>query len=354
MRVRKLLIRLVVVLVVLVGVFALWVLVRSGQLRSLEPMAIGDCTMVEGAPGAEDLVVDRGQGVAFVSSLDRRALAAGEVVDGRILAYDLGSRELTDVTPAELTGFRPHGLSLYQADGEALLFVVNHPPAAAGGVEHAVEILRFDGERFQLVESVTGDPLVSPNDVVAVGPRSFYVTNDHGAAAGWRRFAEDALGLARGSVVYFDGETMTRVADRIPYANGIAASRYGREIYVAGTTHGILYIYARDLETGALGEAFEMPLGTGLDNIEVDRHGMLWIAAHPKLLSLFRHRFDAEALSPSQVLWVDTDQSADPPVRPVYLNLGDELSGSTVAVPFGSRLLIGSVFEGFLDCERDS
>jgi hypothetical protein len=50
---------------------------------------------------------------------------------------------------------------------------------------------------------------------------------------------------------------------------------------------------------------------------------------------------------------VDPDQAIDPPVRDVFLSLGEDLSGSSVAAPFGSRLLIGSVFEQhFLDCER--
>ncbi len=230
--------------------------------------------------------------------------------------------------------------------------MVNHP-GGRGAAAHAVEILRFEGGRFRHLETVRGELLVSPNDVAAVGRRAFYVTNDHGAGGGWRRFAEEALGLARATVVYFDGETMTRVADGLAYANGIATSRYGGEIYVAGTTRGLLYVFGRDADTGALGRPFEIPLGTGVDNIEVDRHGMLWIAAHPKLLSFFRHARDAGRRSPSQVLWVDSDQTAEPPVRPVYLDLGDELSGSSVAAPWGSRLLIGSVFEGFLDCQRN-
>ena len=101
-------------------------------------------------------------------------------------------------------------------------------------------------------------------------------------------------------------------------------------------------------ENGAL------DLGTGLDNITMDRYGMLWMAAHPKLMTFVSHAKDAAKQSPSEVLWVDPDQNADPPVRTVFLSLGEDLSGASVAVPWGSRLLIGSVFEPhFLDCERD-
>lgn len=345
----RVLFRLLVALAVVVAVFALWALDRTGELRSLEPLAFGDCERVEGAVGSEDLAIHRGSGVAFVSSLDRRALAAGEEVNGRILAYDLGTRTLTDATPSAPEVFRPHGVSVYDAGSEILLFVVNHPSPTS----HAIEILRFDGERFEHVETVTDELLVSPNDVVAVGPRAFYATNDHAAATGWRRFAEEALALARGTVVYWDGEAMSRVADGIAYANGIAASHFGGEIYVAGTTRGLLYIFGRDLETGALGRPYEMALDIGVDNLTVDRHGMLWVAGHPKLFTHFRYRRGRAERSPSQVLWVDTDEAIDPPVRPVYRDLGAEISASSVAAVFGSRLLIGSVYESFLDCERD-
>ncbi len=344
----RVLLRLVGVLVAVLAVFAVWALDRTGELRGLEPLAVGDCTRVEGAPGAEDLALHRGSGTLFVSSLDRRALAAGEAVGGRILAYELATRTLTDATPEEPAVLRPHGISLLDAGGEIRLFVVNHPSAN----EHTIEILRFDGGRFRHLETVTDELLVSPNDVVAVGPRSFYATNDHGSRAGWRRFAEEALDLARGSVVYWDGTKMTPVAGGLAYANGIAASHRGREIYVAGTTRGLLYVFARDAETGALGRPFEIALDTGADNLTVDRHGMLWVAGHPKLLTHFRYRHGLAERSPSQVLWVDSDQATDPPVRPVYMDLGSEISGSSVAVPYGNRLLIGSVYESFLDCER--
>lgn len=339
--------RFLLALVVVAGVFFFWVLVRTGELRSLEPLAVGDCTLVEEAVGAEDLTIHRGGDTAFVSSLDRRALIAGEAVNGKIYAYELATRALTDVTPEKPAVFRPHGLSLYQDGNDLILFVVNHP-----GGDHAVEILRFGDDRFEHVKTVTDELLVSPNDLVAVGPRAFYATNDHGAAAGFGRFSEDALGLARGSVVYWNGETMTRVAEGIAYANGIAASRFGREVYVAGTTRGVLYVFTRDLDTGALGEPFEIALGSGPDNLSVDRHGMLWVAAHPKLLTHFRYRHGRAERSPSQVLWVDTDMATDPPLRSVYLDPGDQISASSVAAPYGSRLLIGSVYESFLDCER--
>ena len=343
----KRLLRIVAILAVAGGLFYFWVLVRTGEMRTLEPIAIGDCKLIADAPGAEDITIHRPSATAFVSSFDRRGADRGEDPRGRILAYDLRTSALRDVTPEKPRVFRPHGIALHE-DGDGLrLFVVNHRDKAS-----TVEILDYEASRWVWSETIADELLISPNDLVAVGPRSFYATNDHGAGGGWRRFLEDFLGLARAGVVYFDGQTMRPVADGLAYANGIQVSLRGREMYVAGTTRGLLYIFERDVETGDLGEPVAMPLGTGVDNLEIDRHGMLWLAAHPKLLTFFRHIRDENRLSPSQVLWVDPDQSYEPPVRPVYLDLGTELSGSSVAAPWGDRLLIGSVFEGFLDCLR--
>jgi arylesterase/paraoxonase len=348
--VLKNLITAAVVLAVIALLAVSFVMNRAGQFKALEPIELPDCRAVAGAPGAEDITIDRSSGTAYLSSFDRRAAQAGEPRQGAIFAYDLGA---PDAAPRLLTAdfagvLYPHGLSLWSGDEGTFLHVVNHPPAG-----HAVEIFELRSDRLEHRETVRGDLLVSPNDVLAVGPRRFYVTNDHGHVAGIGRMLEEYLQRAESNVVYFDGEAWSVAATGIAYANGINGSSDGLAVYVAGTTRGRLHVFTRDASTGALDAVEVIELGTGVDNIEVDRHGMLWLGAHPKLLSFVAHARDPAKRSPSQVLWVDPDQAIDPPVRDVYLSLGGELSGSSVAAPFGSRVLIGSVFEPhFLDCER--
>jgi arylesterase/paraoxonase len=322
---------------------------NAGQFKTLEPVSAGRCAGVTGAAGAEDLTIDRQHSVALVSSTDRRALAAGSDVRGAIFAYDLRSRALRDLTAGFSGEFRPHGLSLYRGREGTRLFVVNHTTAG-----HSIEIFDWDGLELDHLETVESELLVSPNDVVGVGLRQFYATNDHASVGGPSRILEEFLRLRRSTVVFFDGEKVSVAAQDIAYANGINVSPNGREIFVASTSRGTLHLYTRNVQSGDLHPNTTIELGTGLDNIEVDSHGMLWIGAHPKLLSFLAHAGDEESLSPSQVLWVDPDVGFDPPVRDAFLDLGEDLSGSSVAAPWGSRLLIGSVFEEhFLDCERD-
>jgi len=92
--------------------------------------------------------------------------------------------------------------------------------------------------------------------------------------------------------------------------------------------------------------------GTGVDNIEIDQKGDLWVGPHPKLLTFVKYSKDPGALSPSQVIKVEKRASGPYEIKEIYLNNGQLMSGSSVAAVFEDTLLIGSVFdERFLLCD---
>ena len=349
-RLLRIAVRSTVVLVVVGGIWFAYLYAAAGQLRGLEPLSPGECRKVEGAIGAEDIDVHRLQSLAFVSSDDRR-FSLAERPQGAIYAYDLAEEgELVDLT-ADFEGeLHPHGISLLEGGPRAVLFVVNHTTAGS-----RVEIFDFEDGRLRHRDFVEDPLLSSPNDVAAVDQQRFYATNDHGSRSDLGKVTEDLLRLDRGSVVFWDGSSMRRVAEGIAYPNGIALGPNGEELFVASTSNGVLLKYFVQSD-GGLELAEEVRLGTGIDNLEIDRHGFLWAAAHPHLMTFMRHAGDPDRRSPSEGLWIDREQPLDPDtprVRPVFLTLGEERSGSSVLVPFGSRLLIGSVFEPhFLVCER--
>jgi arylesterase/paraoxonase len=137
------------------------------------------------------------------------------------------------------------------------------------------------------------------------------------------------------------------LASDLAYANGINAKGDGSELYVAESTGRRLRIYTRDAASGSITLRQTLDLGTGADNIELAPDGSLYVGAHPKLLTFFRHASDARMPSPSEVLRVTGGK-----VEQVFLDLGDQLSASTVGAPYRDRLLIGSVFaDHFLDCK---
>jgi arylesterase/paraoxonase len=152
-------------------------------------------------------------------------------------------------------------------------------------------------------------------------------------------------------VVYFDGHAFTEVASGLRYANGVTLSPDGVRVYVAETTGRLLRVYHRDSLDGSLNELARYLIPTGLDNISVDREGTLWIAAHPQMLAFLEHAADPANHSPSQILRVEIDDRGAIEVDEIMMSDGSDLSGSSVALPVGDRLLVGSVFEPhILDC----
>ena len=340
-------------LILLMGVVG-WVvdlLWTAGHFKTIEPHFAGQCNPVSGVIGAEDITLHPRTGVAFISACDRRAVIEGQPGKGGIYAYDLNANTpgLVNLTPDASEDFQPHGISLFVGeDRNDTLFIINHE---AG--KHQIEIYDLKNEKLVHRKTISDPMLVSPNDLVAVGPNSFYVTNDHRFVSGFKRIIEDYMRLSLSNVLYYDGSHFKEAASGFAYANGINVSADGKILYLSATSKRTLYIFDRDPATGKLSRREKIKLGTGLDNIEMDKEGGLWIGAHPQLLSFVKHAKDPSALSPSQILHLTPRLDGSYDIKEVYLNAGDEISGSSVAAVQNDRMLIGSVFEPkFLDCQK--
>ncbi len=339
------------VLVLAVGAFALRTLYSAGAFTTLEPHFDGVCERVRGAVGSEDLTVHPRTGIAYVSASDRRAAMSGRPRPGAILAYDLDRRGATfqNLTPDAGLDFQPHGISLVPgADGRDTLFVVNHPGMAGLEPLHSIEVFDLvDGSLRHRTTIRDADHLVMPNDIVGVDRERFYLTNTHAHPPGTAQTVETYLQRPGARVVFYDGTRFHAAIEGLTYPNGINLSVDGRTLYVAGSTPRAVRVYDRDPANESLTFRKEIFVGSGLDNIEVDEEGVLWIGAHPKMLKVGPHGRDTANRSPSQVVRVDP---ASGEVEEVYLDEG-EFSGSSVAAVRGRRLLVGQIFDdGILDC----
>ena len=323
-------------------------LAALGVFRVLEVKSVGACRAATGLTGAEDITIDPKTGMAYLSAYDRRSAKEGKTVAGGLYAYDLAAAVpgLFNLTPEADKNFLPHGLSFYRGpDGVASLFVINH-----GGGKHAVEIFDLTPEGLVHRETIESEALVSPNDLVAVGPRSFYVTNDRGTRPGPMRLAETYLRLRLTNVHYFDGEKFIESLSGIGGANGINVSADGATLYLAASFEQKLYIYDRDKKTGSLTKQAGVALEGRPDNIERLDDGSLLVAIHSKALALRDHWNDPEALSPSHLVRVKRGE-AGYTAQTIYLNEGEAISAATVGAAYKGRLVIGSIFEPkFLDC----
>jgi arylesterase/paraoxonase len=347
---KRTLVVLGLVLVAFAAFVGYRIITRSGMLKQIASHRQGQCRVIEGIVGGEDVTIDRETMTAYISADDRRATEAGRPVRGEIHALDLAR---PDARPTPLTGgkpvdFHPHGISLWRApDGTKRLFAINHTQDGA----QSVAIFEVSANGLTLAETVTYPDLRSPNDLAAVGARQFYATNDRRyREPGFMATLEGFLALPLGTVSYFDGSTGRIVADGFVFTNGINASADGRTVYVAELLGQNVRIYDRDPASGALQLRDTIAVHTCPDNIELDENGVLWIAAHAKVFDLLAHGGDPTKRAPSQVLRIDPKAKT---VDEVLLDDGTLLSGSSTAAVAGDRMVVGSVFEPkILVCDR--
>jgi arylesterase/paraoxonase len=314
----------------------------AGVFKSIEPNPAGAVTTYEGIYGPEDMDLDDATGKLYISSSNRWKTLRGlpSPMDG-IWVLDVDSvtppRRMLTNYPGE---FHPHGISLLNSGVENLLFAVNHNPSG-----DFVEVFRVTNDSLLHQRSISDPSLCCPNDVVAVAPDKFYVTNDHGSEKGFSRTLEDYGRLPYASLKYYDGKSFNEAASGLRYANGVNVNADGTRVYVATTTGRNMLTYARDINTGTLKHLSTLPLKSGVDNIDVDADGNLWIAAHPKLLAFVGHAKDSTKLSPSQVFRLTPGANDTYAVDEVLMDDGTGLSGSSVAVRYKDQLFVGGVFQ---------
>ncbi len=312
----------------------------AGSFKSINPRQAGTVEVIEGIYGPEDMDMDESSGRLYLSSANRWRTQRGLSSDDAIWVLDADSNSSPRKLSTDFRGeFHPHGISLFRQDSMAWLLVVNHNTSG-----NFVEAFSIVGDMLHHVRSYSDKDMFSPNDVVAVAPDKFYVTNDHGTERGFRRTLEDYGRLPLSYVLYYNGATFTKVCQGLKYGNGINISRDGSRLFVATTTGRELYSYQRNSEDGSLTPLDNLALKTGLDNIDVDADGKLWIAAHPKLLAFVGHAKDSTKRSPSQVLKL-TPSGDSYLAEEVFMDDGSLLSGSSVAIHYKGQLFIGGVFQ---------
>ncbi len=351
--IKTILLTLAVVVLLVAGVTVNF-LHHGGAFKTLKPHFGGSCeALATGGPSGEDIQIDHDTGIAYISALDRRALIRGEDVRGTVLQLDLnvGKPRLTPAVRGAPEDFRPHGLSLFVDDaGRRSLLVISHPPAG----HHTVERFEQHSEGiFEHRETLANALLFDPNDLVAIGPRQFYVVNDSGAHSAFQRVTEMLFARALATLVYYDGSVFRVTMEGLAAPAGVNVIRDERRLLV-GETQGQR---VRVLDYSSPGSPVELgviDLGSGVDNIDTAADNAVWVAAHANTLSLVQHFANASKAAPSQIFRIELAGDS-PRVQEVYLNGGEEISAGSVGATYNNRLLIGSITEPkILVCELPS
>jgi arylesterase/paraoxonase len=271
------------------------------------------------------------------------------------MAYSFDNPEvIVDITPNNeylKAQFHPQGFSFYRADdGRKYLFVINRRTGTK-----TVELFEINGVSLTHLETFKDPKLMTnPNNLVAVGPRQFYLSNYRVSSSNVGQQLEQLLALPVSYVLYFDGSKFQKVATGIIYANGVEASNDGTKIYVSSSLANEIQVYSRDIASGELERTNSIQLGgTSADNLFVDEDDNIWLAALPGSFDFLMYRYQMIEYSPSQVLKFIPDEKGEFISSEPYLNSGEQLAASTSVGPYKNRMLLGGVYsDHFLDCVK--
>lgn len=318
----------------------------TGFFRTIENVRTYKVYKKLSLPGAEDIAISRTDSFAIISSTKRNFYPATEVENGGLYFMSLkkkilldknvsGIKKITDFFPPP---FAPHGISMIKIDSARYkVAAINHTPNG-----HFIELFNIVNNQMSYDKTMSDPSMISPNDVVLIDENRFYFTNDHRSTSGFGKFNEEYLGARKTNVVYFDGNQFIEVADGIAYANGINFDAKRNLLYVASPRDFLVKVY-KIAELGDLEFEADIPCGSGVDNIELDELGNLWIGSHPSLLHFNAYNKNFADKSPSEILKVTYKSKDDYKVEKMYVENGSTMSGSSVAVPFSNFLLAGNV-----------
>jgi arylesterase/paraoxonase len=202
------------------------------------------------------------------------------------------------------------------------------------------------GARLEERTSVRSSQFSSPNDLVAAGRDSFFLSNGKDEGASFAGVLGSYLTLPGANIVYYDGQVPRVVADGLRYADGLALSQDGRMLYVTQRVGRNIRTYDVQQSSGALQFSGNYPLPAGLDHIDADAQGRLWVAGEPKLFAYDRYAHDKTAPPPpTQIFRVSTTSGIPAGVTPVYTGLGKRIGAASAAAFAGGHLLIGSRYD---------
>ena len=331
------------VLIVALIAFVVFTFQSTGYFRKIDPVnTFGEVYSTINLPGVEDLALAREDSLLILSVDDRAARRDGKEGVKGLYLVDLRDENLTPVSLTEEIDFPffPHGISLFQLDSARYgVMAINHVDG-----KHTVESFLLEGKKLTHLKTIKGTLLISPNDLVMMSPEAFYYTNDHGNTSGFGIFAENYLGVKASNVGYFDGNSFRIVAEDFGYANGIQYDFERNLLYVA-SSRGFLVRVFEVLITGDLNLIEDIDVGTGVDNIELDESGKLWIGCHPNLLTFTAYAVGKKEIAPSEIITIEYQKGESAKIESVWTDSGEVMSASSVAIPFGDYLFLGNVFD---------
>jgi len=337
-------------LLLILLIFVAYTLISTGFFRTVENQFNGKVLEKVALVGAEDIMVSVEDSFALISSTARKSFPTDEQEIGGLYLLDLSTNNFSPIhlSASFKKPFAPHGISYFKNGDSYRVMAINHTPNG-----HFIEVFELQDKTLSYLKTIEHPSLVHPNDLVMLDENRFYVTNDHRYTQGLGKLFEEYSGLGLSNVVYFDGQDYREVAGGIAYANGINYDQKRNLVYVASVRGFSVNVYKRE-NNGSLTFIENIPCGTGVDNIELDSQGKLWIGCHPSLLRFNAYAKGKKETSPSEIIVIDYISKGEYSIENVYAADGKDMSGSSVAAPFGDLIFTGNVMDdSFLILQRN-
>jgi len=315
----------------------------------------GKCEYIEGLnSGSEDIVMLK-NGLALISSgmLLRAPGIPYDKFVGKIYLYDVKTPEKRPKNLA-ITGakfypaiFRPAGLTVWETEEKTFVYAVNTYNSQIYYFE-----LNIEKKSLTFIKALSHPDLTNPNNIIAVADNRFYVSNFFSFSTRFMANVELALQLPLGSVFFYDGEQFVEVLNHLKGPNGVAVSPNKDYLYVALHMAEQLRVYKIN-DPKNLTEVMQISIPSGLDNVNCDDQGHLWIGAQQIIKHLLFHMYDPITyIAPSQVLKVSFDpEHKSAAVEEIYADDGELLRASTTAAVYKNILLIGTLYDKAMWCQ---
>ncbi|KAF9555451.1 Serum paraoxonase/arylesterase 2 [Mortierella alpina] len=346
-------------------------------LGDLQPLNTAGCEPVKGLQACEDIHIHHPSGLAFATcgNAESRkswyppmgatnASATESAFQDNFVIYDIstGAYEVKELVGLPAGTDRVfHGLGVFERSAtELTIFAVNH--RRTGSVVEVLEYTVGDSE-VRYIETIQHDLIYTPNDIVATGPRSFYVSNDHRHPTGAMRHAEELLRRPWSNVIYYSPERVFVAFEGVASANGITGNLDNSRLYLSAC-HGAGVHVLEPREDHSLDQVEFIKLDFYNDNPSLDpKTGDIFITGHVQVYKMAMDFMTPGKVivGPSKVVKLSknplTETSPSAPkhvVDTVLLDDGHLISTGTVAAVDRKRgvMLIGTAFgtQGLIRC----
>lgn len=329
------------IFLMLFSISLVWLMYSTGFFRTIDKKFDGNILKKVSIDGVEDITINQKEGFAIISSTKRKNLPPVEQENGDLYLIDLKNMESKPILLTQNFDkpFAPHGISIYTKDSITTIAAINHTTNG-----EYIELFKLTKSKLTHHKTLHNDLIIAPNDIVLLDEETFYFTNDHIYKNGFMRFIEEILGLPFSNVIFYDGKKFKEAAKGISYANGINFEKNKNLIFVASPRKFKIKVYEKQPDN-SLTFIEDIYCGSGVDNIEFDTNNNLWVGAHPNLLQFMSYANSYHNITPSEIIKIQYFKKGDYKVETIYLEKGEEMSGSTVAAPFENLILMGNVMD---------